>query len=90
MIVTHVFVVERVRYYHVRLTRWDVRTLPVLAFVLRDVDIAHNHVMIHDGLCGKPQSTHQLLEGDRLTEVSSKKKRPTGRLGKYVIFDSGS
>ena len=90
MIVTHVFGVERVRYYHARLSSWDIRTLPVLAFVLRDVDIAHDYVMIHDGLRGKHQPTHQLSESDRLTEVSSKKKRLTGRLAKYVILDSGS
>ena len=46
--------------------------------------------MIHDGLRGKHQPTHQLSESDRLTEVSSKKKRLTGRLAKYVILDSGS
>lgn len=53
IIMTHVFCVERVRYYHARLPRWDVYAFPILTLVLGDEHIAHYHIMIDDSLRDK-------------------------------------
>jgi len=52
--------------------------------------ITLDQIVIDGGLDSKCQLAYQRSERDRLAGVSSKKKRLTGRLGKYVIFDSGS
>lgn len=49
-IVTHVFGVERMRYHHARLTAWDIHAVPSLALVLRDMDLAQDHIKIDNSL----------------------------------------
>jgi hypothetical protein len=54
------------------------------------MDLAFDHIVVDDGLREKRQLACGWSKCDGLAEVSSKKKRLTGKLAKYVTYESGS